>query len=177
MDIRTFPPAALQLRCCASDAGTLPAQVVHLCCEGVRQQIQCRTHQRRCATAVATAVFVGFVLLVMLGGLLRQRAMAFDAFADVFAWVLIFYGYGAQMYGERIRASELLRAGRINAWTSMLSRFILSVRHLLERRVWVLLGLMRLVHARVRARLRLRLMLVDPNLAPRCLLPPQFGHA
>ncbi|MBN3808149.1 hypothetical protein [Paraburkholderia sp. Ac-20347] len=177
MDIGAFTPAALRLRCCASDAGTLPAQVVYLCCDGFRQALQCLTRPRRWATAVAIAVFVGFVLMVMLGGLLRQRVIAFDAFADMIVWLVIFYGYCAQMHGERIRVAELHRAGRMNAWASMLSRFILSARRLLERLVWILLGLVPLIHARVRARLRLRLGLVDPNLVARCLLPPQFGHA
>lgn len=177
MDIGAFTPVALRLRCCASDAGTLPAQVVQLCCEGFRQQVQCHTRQRRCATVVAMLAFVGFALTGVLGGLLRQRLVAFDAFAGVIAWLLIFYGNCAQMRGERIRASALLRAGRVNAWMSMLIRFILSARCFLEGLVSIVLRLMPLIHTCARARLRYRLKLIDPNLAARCLLPPRFGHA
>ncbi|SEA66163.1 hypothetical protein [Paraburkholderia sartisoli] len=167
----------LQLRCCTSDAGALPACVIRMCCEGFRLNMDRETRRWRFAPAVVIGPLVLLVVLTFAFSFLSCLGPMVDCFAGVVAWILIFYGLSGQMHGERMRSANRLRAARMNAWAAMLGRLMLSIWHVVERHVRIVLNMLPVVLGRLRACLRFQLGLIDPNLTAFRLVPPEAAHA
>ncbi|WP_144158246.1 hypothetical protein [Paraburkholderia sp. BCC1885] len=167
----------LQLRCGTSDAGALPAHAIRMCCEGFRLHMDRETRRWRFAPAVVIGPFVLLVILTLAFSFLSWLGPMVDCFVGVVAWIVIFYGLSGQMHGERMRSANLLQAGRVTAWATMLGRLTLSVRRVVELHVRIMLNMLPVILGRLRACLRLRLGLIDPNLTAFRLIPLESAHA
>jgi hypothetical protein len=167
----------LQWRCCTSDAGALPAHVIRMCCDGFRLHMDREMRRWPLAPAVVIGPFVLLVVLTLAFGFLSWLGPMVDCFVGVVAWIVIFYGLSGQMHGERMRSANLLRAGRMLAWATMLGRHTLSFRHVVEVHVQIVLNMLPVVLGRLRACLKIRLGLIDPSLIVFRLVPPEAVHA
>lgn len=167
----------LQLRCCVSDAGALPAHVVRMCCDGLRQHLDRETRRWRFAPAVVIGPFVVLVALTLLFAFLFWRGPTFDCFAGVLAWIVILYGLSGRMHAQRMRSANRLEAARIDAWATILGRLTLSLRHVVELHVRTMLNRLPVILCWLRGCLRLRLGLIDPSLTPFRLAPPAVEPA
>ncbi|WP_321858024.1 hypothetical protein [Paraburkholderia tropica] len=167
----------MQLRRCASDGGALPAYAIRVCSEGFRLHMERETRRFRFMPAVVVGPFVLLVVLTLVFGYLCWLGPTVDCFIGVLGWLVIFYGLSGQMHGERMRSARRLQAGRINAWTTMLGRLSLSFRHTVERHIRIVVNMLPVILCGLRARLRLRLGLVDANLTTFRLVPPEVARA
>ncbi|CAG4920921.1 hypothetical protein [Paraburkholderia gardini] len=100
-----------------------------------------------------------------------------DCFIGMVAWIVIFYGLSGQMHGERMRSAKLLRAGRMNAWATMLGRHTLSFRHVVEVHVQIVLNMLPVILGRLRTCLKIWLGLVDPCFTVFRLVPSEAARA
>ncbi|KLU24902.1 hypothetical protein EOS_17530 [Caballeronia mineralivorans PML1(12)] len=134
---------------------------------------------RRCrfALAVALGPFVVLAVLTLLFGFQCHAIPALECFIGMIGWIVIFYGLSGQMQWERIRSASVLQAGRMNAWLAMLSLFMLSVRRVVEQHFRVRVSMLAAILSRLRAYLRIRLGLIDPNLTAFRLVPPESAYA
>ncbi|CAE6794677.1 hypothetical protein R75465_04661 [Paraburkholderia aspalathi] len=167
----------LQWRCCTSDAGALPANAIRMCCDEFRLHMDQETRQWRFAPAVVIGPFVLLVVLTLAFGFLSWLGPMVDCFVGVVAWIVIFYGLSGQMHGERMRSANLLRAGRMLAWATMLGRHALSFRHVIEVHVQIVLNMLPVLLGRLCVCLKIRLGLIDPSLTVFRLVPPEAARA
>jgi hypothetical protein len=170
-------PLELQLRCCNSNAGALPAHAIRMCREGFRLHMDRAARRCRCAPAVALGPFVVLAVLTLLFGFQFHAIPALECFIGMIGWIVIFYGLSGQMQWERIRSASVHQAGRMNAWLAMLSLFMLSVRRVVEQHIQARISMLGVILSRLQACLRHGLGLIDPNLTTFRLVPPESAHA
>lgn len=172
--IPCFPE--LQFRC-TSDAGLLPAHAIRLCCEGFRLHMDRAARQHRLMPLMALAPFVSLVVFALLFGTAHRTIPMLECFIGMLGWVGIFYGMSGRAQWACVQTEARLRAARMNAWCAMLGRFALSMRRTVEQRIRTSACMWRCTERRLRASLRIRLGLTDPNLTAFRLVPPVSTHA
>lgn len=163
----------LQLPCRSGDAGTLPAHAIRMCCDGFSLHMDRVARENRFAAIVVFGSFVALAIFTLLFSFEFKTMPMLECFIGMIAWIVIFYGLSGQMQWERIRSANVLLAGRVNAWLAMLGLFMLSMRHIAEQRIRIMLVMLAVILSRLRARLRLCLGLTDPNLTAFRLVPPE----
>jgi hypothetical protein len=167
----------LQLRCGTSDAGALPAHAIRVCSEGFRLHIDRAARQNRFAPVVVFGAFVALAIFTLIFSFEVKTMLMLECFIGMIAWVVIFYGLSGRLQWERIRSASVLQAGRMDAWIAMLGLFMLSVWRIVELHIRITVNMLPIILSRLRARLRLRLGLIDFNLTAFRLLPPESAHA
>lgn len=132
----------------------------------------------RLSVIFALGSFFALSVLTQLSCICHVRApFPFELFAGMICWLVIFYGYAGRKLWIRLQSASKLKAGRESGWLAMMSAFVFAALHVIE--IFVLVILVRLIVrlSLLRACLRIRLGLADPNLLAFRLIPPLSVHA
>ncbi len=176
--MRTIPDLLdPSIRCQCGDTAILPINFIQLSDEGLRWQMDKASRQSRSTPAVVPGSFGALALFTLLFAFEDQTVPMLTSFVGMVAWIGMIYGLSGQRQWQRIRSAQRLRAGRMNAWLTMLRRCVQSGWRTAEQHLRVTLNRLAVTLNQLRARLCIRLDLIDFNLTAFRLVPPEPAHA
>ncbi|MEK6291018.1 MAG: hypothetical protein V4793_06450 [Paraburkholderia tropica] len=135
------------------------------------------TRRWRWAAPVVYGSFV-FLAVCVLALLHAARGVpSIECFLGMIVWAVIYYGGSGLMLLGRLESESRLKEGRQAGWQAMISALMQMGARMIDLHITLVISQLidRLIQ--LRACLRVRLGLIDPNLVRFRLIPPVSAHA